>query len=96
MTRMTSKRWLVAAWGVLVTSTLLSMWTGQAGATDALTTISAILLLGLAGVKSTMILWAYLDLAHSTRGWQTGFMVFIFGLLAVVLATFLLAPVVQA
>lgn len=88
--RLPSIRTLLMAWGLLMAATVGLMMAGQVGVDVGLGALWTTVLLILAGLKSGLILWFYLNLGQSTRGWKTGFAAFLCAVLAFVLIVYLL------
>jgi hypothetical protein len=87
-------RRLVLTWLLLVTLTLLSMFSAQLGDDSQwrqLPLWGAMLILGSAGFKVQQILMVYLNLRVSSAGWKSGFMILLVATLLLVFSGYLTA-----
>ncbi|GAB6051263.1 hypothetical protein JCM17960_00830 [Magnetospira thiophila] len=91
-----SPKLLWTAWTVLMALTLGTMGAGRVTGADSLAASGVTALLLLAGLKVGIILWFYLNLRHSGRGWQKGFAVFLSLLIGSIIGLSLLTPGVPA
>lgn len=88
-----SRRTLTLAWLTLMVLTVGAMGTGKVGMDISLGPVWSTALLLIAGLKSGLILWFYLNLRRSTPGWRKGFAAFLVVLLGFILAVYLLTLV---
>lgn len=86
-----SRATLMSAWLTLMVLTTGTMIAGKVGAGASLGALWSTLLLIIAGFKSGLILWFYLNLRQSTPGWRRGFAVFLGVLLLFILGAHLLS-----
>jgi len=93
-TPLPARRTLLLTWLALMAATLGAMGAGHVGADVHLGPVWSTLLLMLAGLKSGLILWFYLNLHRSTPGWKKGFVVYIAMILVFVWGAYVLTPTV--
>lgn len=91
---LSSRRTLLFTWMALMAATLGTMAAGKVGLNVSLGPLWSTLLLVLAGLKVGLILWFYLNLQHSSRGWKTGFVMFVLAILAFIWGAYLLTPTI--
>ena len=90
--RMPSTKTLVITCTALIATTLGIMGSGRVDENAHLGPMWVLILLGLAGAKIILILWFYLNLGQSTRGWQAGFLAFIGCILLCVWLVYIMTP----
>ncbi|MCW8914788.1 MAG: cytochrome C oxidase subunit IV family protein [Magnetovibrio sp.] len=82
--KLPSTRTLYFVWAILMASTIGLMGAGRVDVNIDLGPAWVTVLLVLAGVKSSLILWFYLNLGQSSPGWKKGFIGFLCAILVFV------------
>lgn len=85
-----SRKTLAAAWLALMALTIGTMAAGRVTTTSSLGPLSMTALAAITWLKATWILRYYLDLKSAGRGWNTAFTLFLFLLLAIVVAIYVI------
>ncbi|WP_069959531.1 cytochrome C oxidase subunit IV family protein [Magnetovibrio blakemorei] len=92
--KLPSTRRLIFVWAVLIAATIGLMGAGRVNADIDLGSTWVTVLLVLAGAKSSLILWFYLNLRQSSSGWQKGFIAFLCVILSFILGAYYLTPAI--
>ena len=82
-------------WSILMIMTALSLWVGEPQNLDRLSLWAVAVLLAIAGIKASQILWVFLNLSYSTQMWKVTFMAFVLAIMFIVLACAAMAPIVS-
>ncbi len=87
-----SQRTLFVVWSILMAATISLMGAGRVDVNIDLGPTWVTVLLILAGAKSLLILWYYLNLGRSTPGWKKGFIAFLGFVLVFIWGAYFLSP----